>query len=228
MTAWLILVQRGAARVIWKEQIGTAMIGYSTIRWWSKAEVQNEIAVNYGLLEPFLMRLDSGGIGDATTKKMLAILRADPLWLELSFCASLDGGQRLVSATGEMEGDRLEILLVARRIEALRAFGRALQKDDENRGLLPGVDACIRRSIEARVGLRLLKEFPRHGTFTGKITEIDKDDPLKYMYKIEYDDGDKETMDIGELQPLLSTYGNTLRTKVIAGIVPAYIYLEVR
>jgi hypothetical protein len=209
--------------------IGTAMVGYSTIRWWSKAEVQNEIALNYGQLLPFLLRLDRDDIGDATTKKMIAILRADPLWLELSFAASLDGGQRLVSATGEMEGDRLEILLLARRVEALRSFGRALQSDDavDNRGLLPCVDACIRRSIEARVGLRLLKEFPRHGTFAGTITEVDKDDPLKYMYMIEFDDGDKETMDIDELKPLLSTYGNSLRGKVIAGIVPSYTYLEV-
>ena len=103
-----------------------------------------------------------------------------------------------------MEGDRLEILLLARRVEALRAFGRALQSNEENRGLLPNVDACIRKSIEARVGLCLFKEFPRHGTFGGKI-EIDKDDPEKYMCKIKYDDGDVETMDMAELKPLLST-----------------------
>ena len=46
------------------------------------------------------------------------------------------------------------------------------------------------------------------------------------MYKIAYDDGDSETMDLAELKPLLSTYGDSLRAKVIAGIVPAYTYLE--
>ena len=127
-----------------------------------------------------------------------------------------------------MEGDRLEILLLARRIEALRSFGRALQSPGENRGLLPNIDACIHRSILARVGLCLLKEFPRHGTFGGKITAIDEDDPEKFMYQITYDDGDVETMDINELKPLLSTYGDALRGKVIAGLSPAFTYLEQR
>ena len=97
MTAWLTLVQHhGGAKRIWKDMIGTAMVGFSTIRWWSKAEVQNEIAVNFGQLLSFLRRLDTEGIGDATAKKMLEIYHAGPLWLELSFAASLDGGERLV------------------------------------------------------------------------------------------------------------------------------------
>ena len=79
-----------------------------------------QIAMNFGQLREFLRRLDSEGVGDATTKKMIAIYEADPLLLELSFAAMLDGAERLVSVTGEMEGERLEILLLYSRMEGLR------------------------------------------------------------------------------------------------------------
>ena len=43
MTAWLSLVQNhGAAKSLWKNSIGTAMKGYSTIRWCSRHEVHAE------------------------------------------------------------------------------------------------------------------------------------------------------------------------------------------
>jgi hypothetical protein len=48
MTHWLILVQHQAeAKAKWKATIKTSMKGFSNTRWWSKNEVQNEIAENY-------------------------------------------------------------------------------------------------------------------------------------------------------------------------------------
>ena len=236
MTNWLLLVNApgGRAGEIWKSLIGEAMKGFSNTRWWSKEEVEVQIAMNFGQLREFLRRLDSEGVGDATTKKMIAIYEADPLLLELSFAAMLDGAERLVSVTGEMEGERLEILLLYSRMEGLRSFGRALRDDEENRGLLPNVDALIKRTLKPKVGLLIKKEFPGHGTFEGKITKAEKlnspghSDHDKMIYTVTFSDGDTEDFNEGEIKPHLSIYGSELRSRTAASILGAYDYIERR
>ncbi|KAK3250847.1 hypothetical protein CYMTET_39799 [Cymbomonas tetramitiformis] len=205
-----------------------SLVSFSNIRWWSKQEVENGIAENFSLLLPFLLRLEADGIGDATTKKMLAIYRKDPILLQVSFAAGLDGVLNLLKTTYELEGDRLEILLVFRRVESLRAYGRRLQDDDENRGLLPNVDAVVRRGLEPLVGYKIVKEFAGHGTYLGTITDIDKEDAAKFMYTITYEDGDVETMDLDELRPFLAVHGSELRKYAVKGLSYAYAYLEKR
>ncbi|KAK3258675.1 hypothetical protein CYMTET_32288 [Cymbomonas tetramitiformis] len=229
MTSWLILVQTHSnAGVLWSKMTEGSLVSFSNIRWWSKQEVENGIAENFSLLLPFLLRLEADGIGDATTKKMLAIYRKDPILLQVSFAAGLDGVLNLLKTTYELEGDRLEILLVFRRVESLRAYGRRLQDDDENRGLLPNVDAVVRRGLEPLVGYKIVKEFAGHGTYLGTITDIDKEDPVKFMYTITYEDGDVETMDLDELRPFLAVHGSELRKYAVKGLSYAYAYLEKR
>ncbi|KAK3274194.1 hypothetical protein CYMTET_17607, partial [Cymbomonas tetramitiformis] len=133
----------------------------------------------------------------------------------------------MLKTTYELEGDRLEILLVYRRVEALRAFGRSLLHG-ANRGTLPNVDAVIRRATTPTVGLKLQKEFPEHGLFTGFITAIDKDDSAEWVFTISYEDGDSETMVLEELEPLLSTHGNALREYAVRELMLGYTYLENR
>ncbi|KAK3257389.1 hypothetical protein CYMTET_33521 [Cymbomonas tetramitiformis] len=155
-------------------------------------------------------------VGDVTTKKMRTLYEADPFLLEVSFAAGYDGTLAMLKTTYELEGDRLEILLVYRRVEALRAFGRSLL-DGANRDTLPNVDAVIRRATTPTVGLKIQKEFPEHGLFTGFITAIDKDHPEEWVYTISYEDGDSETMVLAELEPRLSTHGNALREYALWG-----------
>ena len=64
---------------------------------------------------------------------MMDIYSRDPLWLEISIAAHMDL-EILVSTTYEMEGDRLEILLLFSRFEAIRQLGRSLRDDETNRG----------------------------------------------------------------------------------------------
>ncbi|KAK3239471.1 hypothetical protein CYMTET_50610 [Cymbomonas tetramitiformis] len=109
---------------MWKALTGTAMVGVSNIRWWSRQEVENEIALNFDSVPVLLQQLLDEGVGDATTRKMLDIYQADPLRLEVSFAAG--------------------------RVESLRKYGRALVDDIENRGLLPNVDAVIPSSAAPR------------------------------------------------------------------------------
>ncbi|KAK3246614.1 hypothetical protein CYMTET_43856 [Cymbomonas tetramitiformis] len=228
MTAWLILVlNNNTAKKMWKSLTQHAMVGYSTIRWWSRQEVENEISENWHHVPNFLHQLEDEGVGDATTRRMLEIYAANPLLLEVSFAAGYDGTAQLLRTTYEMEGDRLEILLVFRRVEAVRAFGRSLG-DPDNRGILPNVDAVIRRAMVPTVGTSLEKEFPGHGVFSGKITKIDKEDPEELIYHITYEDGDTETMQIAEVLPLLSVVEDQLRNYAIEQLRGAYEYLEKR
>lgn len=60
-----------------------------------------------------------------------------------------------VSATYELEGDRLELLLLHRKIERLRAWGRLLRANAE--GVLPNVDSLLRNRVPLTVGLRIKK-----------------------------------------------------------------------
>ena len=74
MTPWLSLVQNHpAAKTLWKSTIGTAMVGFSVIRWCSREEVQNEIATNFGALGDFLQKLRDRDIGEAHPQRMLKI-----------------------------------------------------------------------------------------------------------------------------------------------------------
>ncbi|KAK3280462.1 hypothetical protein CYMTET_11697 [Cymbomonas tetramitiformis] len=229
MTAWLILVQNDTlAGKLWKQKTRTTLASFSNTRWWSRQEVENNITLHFGLLPEFLEELESRGIGDATTKKMLSIYRRDPLQLEVFFAAGYDGLMRMLQTTYNLEGDRLAILLAFRQVESLRAYGSQLAFDNEKRGLLPNTDAVIRRALEPAVGLVIKKEFPGHGIFTGKIHSIDIEDSAKWWYLIEYEDGDTETMDLQELRPHLSVHGSALRKFAIDGVVGAFKYLEDR
>ena len=68
----------------------------------------------------------------------------------------------LVETTYALEGDRLEILLVYRRIEDVRALGRSIAANAD--GVLPNVDAVLRATAKLEKGLLIEKAFPGHGT----------------------------------------------------------------
>eukprot|EP00965_Chrysotila_dentata_P011718 384350-Pleurochrysis_carterae.AAC.1 len=55
----------------------------------------------------------------------------------------------LVKVTYELEGDRLEILLVYERIERLRQLGKSLARGED--GVLPNLDAVLRAHAPIRV-----------------------------------------------------------------------------
>jgi hypothetical protein len=229
MTAWLILVQSSpAARSLFSSLIGVAMKQFSTIRWYSKMEVIIQIGENFGMVPGFLQQLLDLGIGDATSNKMMDIYKRDPLWLQLSIAAHMDM-EKIMTTCFEMEGERLEILLLHSRIEALRQFGASLRDDATNRGVLHNVDALIRRNAKSPVvGLVFTKSFPGHGTFKGCIEGIEIEDDETSIYKVKYEDGDEEELDETSILALLDVYGDLLHQQVLDGLSPAFDYLENR
>jgi hypothetical protein len=221
----------GAARVLWKSLIGEPPAGFSTVRWWCKAEIAMQIARHFEKLDAFLNKLLADGIGDVTTQKMLQIHseRKDALKVELA--AMLDM-RILVETTYALEGDRLELLLAYDRINVLRSLGRTLSQP----GVLRNVDAVLRSTIPLAPGLKLSKNFPTAGGFCdGQISSGPVDvestiNPGKVApaWKVVYTDKFTEELEEVEIRRLLAVAHMKARKDIVAGLALGFKYLEDR
>lgn len=239
-TVWLDLVggchPHVGARDLWREAVAPQSVpGFSNTRWYSKAEIQFVIAENYGKLAVFMRRLDEYGYGDALRQKLHGFFddHETEQKLKLEFAAMLDM-RALVRTTYELEGDRLELLLVHQRIEELRAFGRSLVAD-EGATVLPNLDAALRSSVKLGVGSKVCKFFQGYGFCDGKVVKTDMCDSTLYpgqernVYVVKYaSDGSQEDLEEEEIRPLLVVKDMPARTGVVAGLIPAFEYLERR
>mmetsp|Transcript_18603 Transcript_18603/g.54510 ORF Transcript_18603/g.54510 Transcript_18603/m.54510 type:complete len:655 (+) Transcript_18603:97-2061(+) len=163
MTNWYVLVcNQVRPRKLWEAMIGEPAKGFSNVRWWCRAEIQIQIAKSYNYLRPFVNKLVELEIGGASTTKMAAILadESKERRLCLEFAAMLDM-EAFVSATYELEGDRLEILVAHSRITALREMGRRLSME----GAMPNLEAALRRAAMLGPGVIIKK-----GPFIGKVS----------------------------------------------------------
>ena len=57
VSMWISLFSHSPkARLYWKEETGVSMRTYSATRWWSKWEVMQQLMVQFGGVEPFLIK----------------------------------------------------------------------------------------------------------------------------------------------------------------------------
>jgi hypothetical protein len=236
-TPWLELVggrdPHAGAKALWKSMVSPQVVpGYSKVRWWSKAEIWFVKAENFSQLRPFVRLLQDRDIGDATTVKMATILRDHALTLQLELAAMLDV-RCLVSTTYDLEGDRLEVLLVFRRIEELRALGRSLGANAD--GVLPNVDSVLRANAKLEKGLEIEKVFPGHGTFTASVIDWETCESTLYpgkqrtAFRVRYPaDGAEEDFEEEELQPKIITRNMPERKRLADALAEAFTYLETR
>lgn len=240
MTPWLELVggrdAHAGARSLWRAAVAPQTVpGFSNVRWYSKAEIQFVLAENFHKIQPFLQDLDAHKYGDATRKKLHSFFDdpAQAKMLRLQLAAMLDF-RPVVKTTYELEGDRLEILLVYERIERLRALGRAMANDGA-KGVLPNVDAALRNTIQLQRGVEVEKLFPGFGVFRGQIESSDTVESTLYpgqerrAYTVRYpSDGTTEDLEEEEVRPLIYTLGLDERKQIINSLLPAFEYLESR
>ena len=168
---------------------------------------------------------------------------ADDLRLELA--AMLDM-RILVKTTYEMEGDRLELLLLWARVEALRALGRSVSAKED--GMLPNVDAVLRNVMVLKKGVEVEKHFDGHGTAVGKLVKTETVDSTLYpgqerdAWLITYADGHEEHYEEEELRS--ARYGSVPngtdgkavlivrnlpeRDAICDALKPGFDYLEAR
>ena len=234
MTPWLTLVMNEPpARLLWKSTIGRAMVGFSNIRWWSKVECAIEIFRAFPSLGAYLTELKDEKIGDATTAKLLDIYENRGVELEIALAAMLDL-ERMVKATYDMEGDRLEILLVFRRLESLRQWGRSIG----NAGSLPAVEAVVARFASPKVGMHFKKAWETTSSagrkttkqYKGSILSISSSIPI--IYTVRYDiDHSTEEMSLEEVMNVLTEKlldGDDLLQQARDGVTPVFEYLDDR
>jgi hypothetical protein len=241
MTPWLDLVggqhPHMGAKAMWRIAVHpTRVPGFSNTRWYSKAEIEFVLGENFDKLNKFLKDLDAKEYGEATREKLHAILDQpdQAQHLELELAAMLDL-RNLVRYTYELEGDRLEMLLVFDRVERLRAMGRSLSDPQQRgQGLLANVDAVLRRCAKLEVGLVLEKMFAGHGFFRGRVVIELIDSTLQpgeevTGYKVHYpDDNTHEDLEEVELRSVIYTLDMAERQRIIDCLVPAFEYLESR
>lgn len=195
MTPWLSLVQNHpAAKSLWKESIGTAMVGYSTIRWCSREEVQNEIATNFGALDDFLQTLIDRDIGEAHPKKMLKIYNDHRPTLEAELALSLDL-KVIIQTVYKLEGDGLLILLARSKIDALLAFGNTVGDDQSS---LPNLAAVLRKNTELKKKTKIHEWYgPPHNTwFDGEVKDLHRAGKVS----VKYTDGSENLLEPHEAQ----------------------------
>ena len=251
MTPWLELVggrnPHAGAKMLWKETVAPATVpGYSHVRWYSKAEIIFVIGEAGTLrLRDFLLELERRDYGEATRIKMLDIYNQKGSSLRLEIAGMLDM-RKLVSTTYELEGDRLEILLIYERIEALRALGISLRTRVD--GVLPNVDAVLRQLMELKSGVKIEKYFQGHGICVGTLKKKEKVDSTLYpgqerdAWLVVYDDNTEEHFEEEELRsgkdgpvptgqdgkPVLVVRHLQERIDMYAAFVPGFDYLEAR
>ena len=231
LTPFIILVcNDGAAKNVWKKLIGEPVVGFSVTRWHCKAEIAMQIGMHFDKLEGLLGRLRAEGIGDATTLKMQRILSEDCQRLQLQLAAMIDM-RRLVVTTGELEGDRLELLLAFGRIEDIRSLGRSLQQE----GILPNVDAVIRSSLDLKPGVQLRKLWPAHGGYydakvisSSDVYSTITPGLIVKAWTVEYTDKTREDLEEIELRKLLVVINTKERKEIVDCLSPGFAYLERR
>lgn len=237
MTPWLDLIggrnPHQGAKNLWKHTVEPMSVpGFSNVRWYAKAEICYVIAKNFDKLPEFLDSLDELGYGEATRNKLRNLWENQRDQLELEFATMLDM-QVLTKECYDLEGDRLEILLVHRRLESLRHLGRKLRNCEET--CLPNVQALLRAKMELRPGVEITKDFPPHGTFSACIISSSTCDSTLYpgteaiAYKVRYpSDNKREDLEEDELRPLIKTTHLPEFNSMCAAVVPAFDYLENR
>ena len=250
-TPWLELAggrdPHHGAKALWKETVAPATVpGYSKVRWYSWAEILFVIAeAGMRRLGDFISTCEERDYGDATTKTLRHIYDTKPDALRLELAATLDM-RTLVAQTYALEGDRLEVLLVFDRIEALRALGRSISAKED--GMLPNVDAVLRRLMVLKKGVKIEKHFHGHGTAVGTLTKKEKVDSTLYpdherdAWLIKYEDDHKEHYEEEELRsakygpvpngqdgkPVLIVRNLPERNTICDALKPGFDYLEAR
>ena len=103
--AWVSLFSHSPkARLVWREQTGRSVTGYSPTRCWSRWEVMKQLLKLFGDVEAFLTMHDQA---PATRHKLLQFLQ-DPqkkAFLEVELVIIVDAGMPFVQATYKLEGD---------------------------------------------------------------------------------------------------------------------------
>ena len=234
-SAWVTLMSSHAARNLWAAEIGRSPRRYSSVRWHALAEMQFEVATHFSRLDQLMQQCEQSSLAPASVTQIKAVLSSHRHELRCELAAMLDM-RCLVAATYDMEGDRLEILLVYDRLMTLMQMGDRLRRGDVD-GLLPNLDAVMRADSQLSVGTVIDKVWPGMGVFEGRVervsqaqSDVHADSRVVTVYKVRYPaDGETEELEDEEIRPLVRVRDLPEHVALVRDcLVPAFDYLDQR
>ena len=126
-SVWIRLFRHSyKAKLLWKDLTGQRPRSYTETRWWSKWEVYQQILMQFGDIERFLIEAEATNVIPQLLPQLQAIF-FDPerlINLKLELAITIDVGEHFVKATYFLEGDGT---LVLSCYEKLHAVARACQ-----------------------------------------------------------------------------------------------------
>ena len=153
IVSWISLFSHSPRiRILWRDQTGKSMATFSATRWWSRWEVIEQVAVQFGDVLPFLRK---EGLGSATTTSKLIPFFTDPqkkALLEVEIVATIDWERPFVTATYSLEGDGPLAFHCYEKIETINAAIHTAHT--------PNLDAVARRLSASAEKSLLLRAFP--------------------------------------------------------------------
>ena len=250
-TPWLELAggrnPHHGAKALWKAMVEVSVPGYSNVRWYAWAEITFVIAeAGMKMLGDFITACEEREYGAASTSKLRTIYneKLDALRLEL---AAMIDMRILVKTTYDLEGDRLELLRFFELIESLRALGNSIRAGED--GVLPTVDAVLRRMMVLKKGVKIEKYYHGHGLCVAQLVKEEVMESTLYPGKqrkawmVKYEsDGLVEHFEEEELRsgkhggtpngedgkPVLIVRDLPERRAICDALVPGFDYLEAR
>ena len=175
-------------------------------------------------------------------------------WLQLCLAALYDVSTPLISATYDLEGNRLEILLAYERIQQLRSLGDLLRKtknmvsewlegensaDDNSPSSaipaqqLPSVARLVKEHTNPGVGTPISKYFHGSGRYSGRVVKkhttwnpITQENEESYL--VLYSDGDEEDLNLEACRKHFAEFTDANYLKILSGLIPAFDYLNAR
>lgn len=223
-TPWLSLVQHHpTAKSMWQDSIGTSMKGFSNIRWFSREEVCNELALNFAALPGYVESLLKDEIGDALPKRMAEILAQNGSALELELACNLDM-LPILTACLSLEGDGLTVLLARHKIDSLLSWGETVGDRADS---LPNVAALLRSRIELKPGAKVYEYFAdaaQPGWFKGEIVMP----RCQGLITVKYSDNTKVDQEEREVRQWLDVRELPDWARVVSAAKSGIMYLNKR
>ena len=234
-SSWVVLMNSHAARNLWASQIDHSPKRFSSVRWHALAEMQFELATHFARLPTLISQCEQRNIAPASVQQLSQTLRNHRHELRVELAAMLDM-RSLVAATYDMEGDRLEILLVYDRIMTLMQLGQRLRQGDVD-GMLSNLHAVLRADSQLAVGTKIDKVWPGMGVYEGVIDRVSQaqstvhgDGRAVTVYRVRYPaDGTREELEDEEIRPLVRVRELPEHDTLVRDcLLPAFDYLEHR
>ena len=219
-----LLTHSFAFRIAFKEVFGQSMPNYSTIRWWSRFDLMEVLALGFSKLDKLISVLEERNVGDASTKGLREVYDANSRELRRELAMMMDL-KCFRDATYTLEGDQLEGLLLVDTIEPIRNKGRTLSQDSSN---MPNLAAVLRSEKDLVVGTRIYEFFgaPYNEWFEGKVTKVIPG-PQK-MFMVKYSDGKTITSDENEVRRWIRIHDSAEYQQYCGYASGAFTYLENR